>query len=79
MPADFVPTDSHRELARTRGVDLSLELQKFRAHAEANDRRQVNWNAAFTQWLLSSRPVSGARQGTLAVVEPIRNLRTLNP
>jgi hypothetical protein len=54
LPADFAPSDEHKALARERGVDLYVELEKFKAHAEATDRRQVRWNATFRQWLLSA-------------------------
>ena len=53
---DWRPTEDHLARCRDIGVDPALELAKFRAHAEANDRRQVNRNAAFTQWLLNARP-----------------------
>lgn len=56
LTADWRPTEDHLVRCRDLGVDPALELAKFRAHAEANDRRQVNWNAAFTQWLLNARP-----------------------
>lgn len=56
LPADWRPTEDHLARCRSVGIDPAHELAKFRAHAEANDRRQVNWNAAFTQWLLNARP-----------------------
>jgi hypothetical protein len=52
---DWKPTESHWE-RRHDGLDVQHEAATFRAHAEANDRRCVNWNAAFTQWLLKARP-----------------------
>src|SRR5690606_2642393 len=41
LPADWLPSSEHSGLARERGVDLGLEARKFRAHADANDRRAV--------------------------------------
>lgn len=32
-------------------IDVDHEAAQFRAHAEANDRRQQKWDAAFRQWL----------------------------
>ena len=58
---DWRPTEDHLKRCRDLGVDPGIELAKFRAHAEANDRRQVSWNAAFTQWLLSARPTGNVR------------------
>lgn len=51
LPESWVPTDKHWQMAAELNVDLSAEVKSFRNHAEANDRRQVNWNAAFNQWL----------------------------
>jgi hypothetical protein len=56
LPDDWTPTDGHVAKARELGVDGRREEEKFRAHAAANDRRQVDWNQAFTQWLLNARP-----------------------
>jgi hypothetical protein len=56
LPADWKPTESHIQFARERGVNLEQEAQAFRWHAEANDRRVVVWNAAFSQWLTKARP-----------------------
>lgn len=55
LPDDWKPTESHWE-KRHDAIDVGHEAEKFRLHAEANDRRQVNWNAAFSQWLLNARP-----------------------
>lgn len=54
----WVPTEKHWE-KRKDAIDVAKEAQAFRLHAEANDRRQVNWNAAFSQWLLNARPAPG--------------------
>jgi hypothetical protein len=52
IPDDWSPTDAHREQAAALpGVDVDVEASKFRDHAEANDRRQVSWDAAFRMWL----------------------------
>lgn len=63
LPADWRPTDEHRAFAAERGVDVDLEADSFRAHAEANDRRAVVWNAAFRQWLIKARPTSAPAGG----------------
>jgi hypothetical protein len=49
------PSDKHEAHCREHRIDLGAAVAKFRAHAEANDRRQANWNAAFTQWLLNEK------------------------
>lgn len=52
LPDNWTPTSEHIQRAHDLDLDLQREVEKFRAHAEANDRRQANWNGAFTQWLL---------------------------
>lgn len=52
---DWQPTAAHKEYALANRLDLTFEAMKFRNHAEANDRRQVSWDAAFSNWLLSSK------------------------
>ncbi len=51
IPDDWAPTPEHRSRAAAAGVDVDHEAEMFRAHAEANDRWQASWNAAFTTWL----------------------------
>lgn len=60
LPDDWQPTDTHRTRCVEERIDIDRAVEKFRAHAEANDRRQVNWNAAFTQWLLNEKPGTAA-------------------
>ena len=56
LPEDWAPTDAHRKKAAELGVDLELEVDRFRLHAEANDRRAVRWDAAFSMWLSKATP-----------------------
>jgi hypothetical protein len=63
LPDEWAPTDEHRERALKAGINAEHEAMKFRAHAEANDRRQVNWNAAFTTWLLNAEDWSKRSNG----------------
>ena len=51
IPDDWAPTPEHRARAAATGVNVDHEAEMFRAHAEANDRWQASWNAAFTTWL----------------------------
>ena len=37
-------------------MDVTLEADRFRLHAEANDRRAVRWDAAFSMWLSKATP-----------------------
>jgi hypothetical protein len=64
LPDDWAPTENHIRYAQSRGLDLGFEAQQFRLHAEAQDRRAVVWNAAFSQWLMKAkpRPVTGGNE-----------------
>ncbi|MGB2246180.1 MAG: hypothetical protein ACPH3N_00845 [Alcanivorax sediminis] len=55
IPDDFTPNESCKAKALELGVSLNTELPKFIDHALANDRRQVDWQAAFRTWLGNSR------------------------
>lgn len=59
LPADWEPTPEHEERAKRLGLEVELEARKFRAHAEANARRAVRWNAAFTGWLENAPGMRG--------------------
>ena len=61
IPDDWQPTDTHRKYAGEKRIDLEREAFKFRNHAAANDRRQVNWNASFTTWLANAVDFGTAR------------------
>ena len=61
IPSDWAPTETHREMAVNRNLDIEAEAAVFRAHAEANDRRVVRWDAAFTQWLIKARQGTSSR------------------
>jgi hypothetical protein len=54
LPADWVPTKSHYEIARERNLDIQHQAEMFRLHAETHDRHAARWNAAFTTWLKKS-------------------------
>lgn len=64
----WAPTETHKTLAQSKGVNLDFEAEQFRLHAEATDRRMANWSSAFTMWLNKSTPRSGGvtsgRDGT---------------
>jgi hypothetical protein len=54
LPASWAPTEAHTQYAETEGIALDFQAERFRTHAEANDRRIVNWDAAFKNWLLKA-------------------------
>lgn len=62
LPHDWTPTDRHEEYARKNGLALDREVFKFRNHAEAKDRRQADWHAAFNNWLANAVDWSKPKQ-----------------
>lgn len=54
LPADWQPTQAHRERAEAAGLDVAAQADLFRAHAEREDRYVRNWNGAFTTWLIKA-------------------------
>lgn len=71
LPEDWTPNDSHGKLAWELGLNTSFEAGKFRDHAEANDRKQKDWNAAFRMWLKNAYGFMSGR-GTVPnpVIDP---------
>jgi hypothetical protein len=69
LPADWQPTEAHRDMARKNGLDVELEASGFRGHAESKERRAVSWNGAFTTWLTNqvrwNRDRGGRRQAVV--------------
>lgn len=54
LPKSWKPTPEHLERALAADLDLGKEADKFRAHAAEKGRTAVNWNAAFTRWLMNA-------------------------
>lgn len=76
IPADWAPTAEHRTRAEKAGINLEREVERFKAHAEAHDRRAVRWNAAFTQWLITAEERKVVPFPQRAVVAPAPNYKT---
>jgi hypothetical protein len=60
LPSSWSPTPSHFDRATKDGLDIAKQVERFRNHAEAHDRRAANWNAAFTMWLSKAQPEPSA-------------------
>lgn len=57
LPKNWEPTSAHTSYAEKHHLDLSAEVERFKLHAEANDRRQRDWDATFSMWLTKAKPV----------------------
>ena len=51
LPADWIPTANHAELAIKRGRNLSEEAEAFRAYHLARGNKFKSWDQAFNSWL----------------------------
>lgn len=56
IPSDWAPTTAHEDRAQERNLNLNHESEAFQLHAETHGRRCVNWNSAFTTWLIKAKP-----------------------
>jgi len=63
LPATWKPNSRHHEFAIANQLDISAEVERFRDHAEANDRRQANWDASFRMWLTAAIKFRGRAAG----------------
>lgn len=54
LPASWAPKSAHEEYAATEGINVEFQSERFRTHAEANDRRLRDWDAGFRNWLLKA-------------------------
>lgn len=61
LPDGWVPTQKHRDLAASFGANFDRELVRFKDHARRVNRRQKNWNTAFTNWLRKGAEMSQQR------------------
>jgi DNA-binding transcriptional MocR family regulator len=54
LPEDWQPSQQQKEYGSALNLDVARELEAFKAHALATDRRQVRWDQAFRLWLVNS-------------------------
>lgn len=56
IPDTWEPNDTHQAKANEKNLDLAHEAETFRNHAQAHDRRLVDWDAGFRNWLTKAKP-----------------------
>lgn len=61
LPDGWHPRDAHKKFAAENNLDIEIEAANFRDHAQANDRRQKDWDAAFRMWLRKSTEFQARR------------------
>ena len=60
-PADWKPNEGHHERARATRLECLTEAEKFKAWHDARGMLMVNWDAAFTTWLMKAQEFAQAR------------------
>lgn len=56
LPNNWEPTKEHSQKAAEKNLDIHEEAEKFKNYSLANDRKYVQWNRAFSNWLINARP-----------------------
>ncbi len=56
VPDSWEPSDAHRQLATSRGIDFDVELASFRDYEFATPK--TDFDAAFRNWLRRARPMT---------------------
>lgn len=54
LPDSWTPNSAHNSYATENGINVDFQAERFRNHAQANDRRARDWDAAFRNWLLKA-------------------------
>lgn len=53
LPENFQFTEEHRRLAEGLKLNVSIEYAKFKTKAQAKGYRNLDWNAAFRNWIIN--------------------------
>lgn len=61
LPDGWAPNKKHEEIAKGLGIDMQAAVVGFKDHAETNDRRARDWDAAFRTWLRKAPQYGGLR------------------
>lgn len=61
LPDTWKPSTAHREMADSEGVNLGRETERFRDHAKANGRVQLDWDSSFRNWLRKAGEMNGKK------------------
>lgn len=79
LPTGWRPSPAHTQLAAELHVNVGAEAEKFRDHATANGRSQIDWDAAFRNWLRHAPQYANGRgraPPAARVQSPTLNLQT---
>lgn len=54
LPENWAPNEAHTKYAKTEGVNLTFQADRFTNWAKSKDARYRDWDAAFRNWLLKA-------------------------
>jgi hypothetical protein len=58
FPANFIPNDENRALAKELGLDIESALISFSEHHKAKGDKMVDWYYSFNAWMRTARNLS---------------------
>lgn len=56
IPADFYPNETGVSAAEQKGINVAVELEKFRNYHQAKGSVMLDWQAAWRTWVGNARP-----------------------
>ena len=62
-PDDFDLTDDLARYATRQGLDAAYQWGKFKAHAQRDEVKHVNWVRAWEYWVRNAWEIEGRRRG----------------
>ena len=74
LPDDWGPSGTHATKASELGLDVESEAERFRLHAQANGRTQLDWDASFRLWLCKAVEFGGSASARASQPDPINTL-----
>ena len=74
LPDDWGPSETHATKASELGLDVESEAERFRLHAQANGRTQLDWDASFRLWLCKAPEFGGSASARASQPDPSNTL-----
>ena len=74
LPDDWGPSETHATKASELGLDVESEAERFRLHAQANGRTQLDWDASFRLWLSRAVEFGGSASARASQPNPNNTL-----
>jgi hypothetical protein len=76
IPEDFSFNDRHLQIAQELNIDINLQLELFKNHAEQHDRRCCCWDAAFRNWLKKAKDFNQIKKSIVTIATKTNESRS---